>query len=1046
LKNYGDFSRWSRYRRGDNFNGVFYQQGRVLSDADGTTQTRLINEWQHVAGSDIIGSGVAAYPANEPHSFNIMSAKLVDVNQQKKIQVEVEPPEEVLEDVEDKVKGRAWADGIIVYLENEQDKITRTAAYLGPPFHNVPPTLSINSRDAVILEVSQGTISAFQLPDQLLEPALGGPETTEILHTSYSFKLLRLEQEEEDDCFTIREKLKEKLKDDFSKRGRLTVSLQPPSDVVGECPVDENFGYTGITHNLYRIEIADVNSGLPKFKWSQFNGGLVGRGRYTDDFRSKIMITHNLQAINCSGLTDLYLEIVTYDKDAGYWKVAYGIAATLNTVEKELKFSGSPIFGKDPPDPTDDTDGIFFRLWNGIRDISEFTSDPPNPLIDGIYLKFDNPISPSSIYHPQDYWMFEVRAGAFENDEKLIDNSLPQGIHYHRVPLAIINWDTDNTASRKNDCRLRFSPLSVQKTGDAGCCTIRVGDGVTSHGENDNLQSAIESIAKRGEICLLAGVHKANVVVDEKSNLVIRGCGNNVKIIQEHDNSPIISIINSDNILVQGIEFEAPNTGAILLNETKPKKLHDIEIDNNKIQSFKNAVQVNGGVRVNVHNNNITMPDHATGTGIYIKGGEILVEKNRISVESPADYQTPGGIQIGGGSEGVKILSNKILGGSANGITLGGDGNFIYEVSIDSNDISEMGLSGIGMPRLVLPEEAEEVPTVVGLQVCRNHIVNCLQKPFDESMSKEAKLPSGAFGGIVLRSCEEVYILENTIEQNGTRHIDPVCGIFIHFASGVQIIQNRIFDNGPLKKELIDERLDAGNRGGVVLPNVFGKINPIPSDISAYDRHGHRAARIHDNVVSQPAGFGLLIGSLGTVSVINNYFNSELAYISTEEPNRFGGCVSITNALAGTSVIFNNNQTVLGPRNESIVCQRLDCKGDLAFGFNHSSCLSSGDHMNLLTNTFLHGKTVRASDNRFELFAGGASGFSLECTVDDKFLIRDNQCDRLIKVNGIPLPALPPALPTDLESVENRKKLLEYLRVMVDYLRVMVDNQEKLRP
>ena len=65
----------------------------------------------------------------------------------------------------------------------------------------------------------------------------------------------------------------------------------------GDCPVVEGGGYTGFEHQLYRIEIAALNAGGPKFKWSQFNGGLVGRGRFVAGAPPKVEISANLSAI-----------------------------------------------------------------------------------------------------------------------------------------------------------------------------------------------------------------------------------------------------------------------------------------------------------------------------------------------------------------------------------------------------------------------------------------------------------------------------------------------------------------------------------------------------------------------------------------------------------------------------------------------------------------------------------------------------------------------------------------------------------------------------
>jgi hypothetical protein len=178
--------------------------------------------------------------------------------------------------------------------------------------------------------------------------------------------------------------------------------------------------------------------------------------------------------------------------------------------------------------------------------------------IDGICLKFDIPVS--SNYHSQDYWQFQVRAGGIKMDEVLLDNSLPHGIHYHKVPLAIIEWRVnagtgEATASVIEDCRVIFEPLIRKKGGSGGCCSISVGDGVSSHGDYDSLQDAINSIGKMegGEICLLDGIHHANVIINDKNNLVIKGCGNRTKVVNNQGKSPIIIIQNSNKIVIQDI-------------------------------------------------------------------------------------------------------------------------------------------------------------------------------------------------------------------------------------------------------------------------------------------------------------------------------------------------------------------------------------------------------------------------------------------------------------------------------------------------------------
>src|SRR6185295_7663641 len=210
----GDFSSWrNEHRR--NFAGVMHQQGRVLLDRDWNAQTGITIDWQDTAGQDIIGAGVAAVPADQPNGFKIKTAVPNVANNW--VQVTVAP-------------GRVWADGLLAQLFSEPDPdlttdVTRNATYLKPPVQDPEAnvsTIASGVRDAVILEVWREEINAFQMPDLLLEPALGGPDTTERVHTAMAFRLLRLKAG--DTC----ENIIGSLRDKFGAKGRLKATLKPP--------------------------------------------------------------------------------------------------------------------------------------------------------------------------------------------------------------------------------------------------------------------------------------------------------------------------------------------------------------------------------------------------------------------------------------------------------------------------------------------------------------------------------------------------------------------------------------------------------------------------------------------------------------------------------------------------------------------------------------------------------------------------------------------------------------------------------------------------
>ncbi len=343
----GDFSQWN-FDPNQNFNGVLHQQGRVLLDTDWNAQTQIATDWQDTAARDAFGPGVAAVPAGDHDAFRVTKA-LVEVS---KVKVTLNP-------------GRVWADGLLVHLVEE----TRLdASYLEPPIQDPPASPNgANTRDAVILEVWREAINGFQLPDELIEPALGGPDTTERMHTAMALKLYRLGPGET--CENIRHK----LQDDSDQKGKLTVTLKPPDTSDDDpCPTTARGGYTGFEHHLYRIEIAQVNGDTPMFKWSRFNGGLVGRGTFHPPGTepAKVHLTANLSGIKHSGFEEeeLYLEALEYDKMLGHWQVIYGAKATLSEnneiILSEEKFN--PKF----PSTDGDYESVFFRLWDGIEQFS----------------------------------------------------------------------------------------------------------------------------------------------------------------------------------------------------------------------------------------------------------------------------------------------------------------------------------------------------------------------------------------------------------------------------------------------------------------------------------------------------------------------------------------------------------------------------------------------------------------------------------------------------------------------------------------------------
>ncbi|MEW6371112.1 MAG: DUF6519 domain-containing protein [Pseudomonadota bacterium] len=686
-----------------NLSGVLQQQGRVTLDADQTEGELFDLAWQGQAGRDIIGAGVCAVPAADPQAFRVdavsVSAGVVHVW--------LHP-------------GRAWADGILARLAglapDAAAAVERSASPLAP---SAP--IAHGARDAVVLEVSEESLHAFQYPERLLEAALGGPDTAERAYVNLRLRLLRLAAGE--DCRNIGAR----LSDDPAALGRLSVSLAPPTAIPGDCPVSGGGGYTGFEHCLYRIEVADVPPAAPpRFKWSQWNGGLVGRGRFdATAVPARVIIDAGRAAIVSAGLSGFYLEALEYDALAGAWRVVYGAPATLNT-EHDLELASPPSFGALPAT----AEPVFFRLWNGIADVAAFPdSGAPAELGDGIRLAFAAPTA--SNYRPGDYWTFTVRAGGIDNPLVLVDAAPPAGIVYHRVALAEVLWSlgpNGELSGAVEDCRQVFPPLTA---GRRGCCTLRVGDGHSSFGDFDSLEEAAAHLpADGGELCLLPGLHRANLRLEGRRRVRIHGCAWRTMIIPRPETRelPLLHIVDCGDIDIGELDLLTYDGIAVRIDGREEGRCHGLRIHDTRVIARTNAIRASGATDLAIAANRLHLLDTASaGATISSACDDVLIERNTLLVlpfverppgrpgepdgtppGNPADpcarreelyrdtahllryalavwgfapdrlvahqpYRAWGGIHVRAGSERMRILENRIAGGRGNGITLGGD-------------------------------------------------------------------------------------------------------------------------------------------------------------------------------------------------------------------------------------------------------------------------------------------------------------------------------------------------------------------------------------
>ncbi|HKQ31497.1 MAG TPA: hypothetical protein VJS66_09445, partial [Burkholderiales bacterium] len=729
------------------------------------------------------------------------------------------------------------------------------------------------------------------------------------------------------------------LADDFVAKGKLTVSPGSSMTITGDCPVEAGGGYTGFEHYLYRIEIAEPDSGgNDRFKWSQFNGGLVGRGEFTSTGAGTgtVRVRANNQMINHCGLTGFYLEALAYDAALGHWRVMLSADATL---PQDDTLSLTNINGTWPATAPATA---FFRLWNGIELVTSFPIpgmgvDPnelPNQV--GIHVALEAPAAGK--YAPGDYWTFPVRASGAAVDADWIaanwpSDAAPQGIHYHRVPLAILNWTgpanvTITAPTQIDDCRRVFQPLTRLR----GCCRYTVGDGMVSFGDFDTIQAAINALPTTGgEICVLPGQYPENVTINGKDNVTIRGCGAKSRVISQTAGQPVIAISDADNVRLEGLALVGGESSPGVRVAATPL-CTGITLRNLHITAAtRGAIEVMGGRFVTIEDCRIRMNDvFSFWHAVFVLGDDVAIERNTIFVERAGDVSSGlgtsgsasagrGGLQIGGTSERVRIIDNWIEAGIGNGITLGslvvdneegepepsdgggvevfdecnpckpGDGSVppgddddetptyhsagpLYDVLIERNRIRHMGLNGIGVIGFFDLSKEDEFITVEYLRIVENEIRGCLRRtlaPIPAAMRN-----SMGYGGIALADVEFLIIRHNLIEDNGPNHLEPICGIFLLHGEGVDISDNRIMNNGA-KTEQPSNTAKDGRRGGINI--VFAIATTAPTPIFGFVvpvQDGMPAVKIHDNVVSHPLGQALSLQALGPVSVVDNHLTS----------------------------------------------------------------------------------------------------------------------------------------------------------------------------
>ncbi|MBN1569756.1 MAG: right-handed parallel beta-helix repeat-containing protein [Acidobacteria bacterium] len=780
----GDFTRQT-FNRKKHYSEVLFQQGRIQLDADLNEQQDILRDSMRTEAHDVIGwagypkygggfeisvtdqgedltvspgryyvDGILCVAETSPITIRSINTRLLTVDRLPAKLLEKENWFEIRTD-----EGLVWrrrAEKLeegksAIYLDRDLkrtdlSKIPETSrlilrllpSYLHQPDLPVVPQPSDlqNGVYLVYLDVWERLITPIDDPD-IREKGLGGPDTAARAKVIWQVKLEKAADNAACSQFGQNWEPAEAVTD-----GKLNVRTAPVPDAKDPCILPGQSGYRGVENQLYRVEIhqgGKIGTDGVTFKWSRDNGSVVTG---IDDITGAILTVSGLGPDEVHGFSngqwcEIVDDAIELNQNCGPFAKIASADHTTNTVE----LTQAPAFAFDK------TRHCKLRRWD-CDGLCKAEVPPTNDgwiaLENGLEIKF----SAGKTFRTGEYWLIPARTavgsenGSLEWPQEADKSTIPQpphGIQHHYAPLALVTVESGRfQVPLVSDCRNIFPPLIEVGEGSASkygsCCTFVVGDGLSTHGDFDDIEEALLHLPEDGgQLCLLPGDHQVNAVIKEKQNIIITGCGYRTTVSPRVSNpeDPVFTVAGSSRILFSDFCIASYEGMAIVMDASETVQSRDIHVENCCILGYTAAIHVQEAIQVAIRNNQIQVLDRqAGGVAIYMAACDSVIERNDIALsrsrekipevkipgiernfnpqDDCADFETlyknrksyayltgsifakgreteietieyvlftaraQGGIQIAAGSERIRIRDNRIQGGTGNGITLGG--------------------------------------------------------------------------------------------------------------------------------------------------------------------------------------------------------------------------------------------------------------------------------------------------------------------------------------------------------------------------------------
>lgn len=418
----GDFSRFTFDRR-KHYTGVRLQQGRVQLDADWNEQLDIASYLRQTIVRDLIGaSGAPTQGGGFQIKVNGAARQLL-----------ITP-------------GRYYVDGLLCENDSAADlPIDQQPDLPGLQIPWAPGGAWEAGWYLAYLDVWERDVSGLEDPD-LLEIALGGPDTAVRSRTVWQVRLVRLGPQSQE----------------FSCSNFPPASLTPPRPTLAARtlrPSEEN--------QLYRIEVHTSGTlGTATFKWSRDNGSvaaMIERPGSDADNPNKLLIVRQIGPDLAGGFAaDQWIEVTD---EVRLLQGQPGVLAQLSTVSgQELTVTGWPSSG--PPAVSGQP---VIRRWDSNSPNGEQMIERPGTnqgflaLEGGLEVRFGGPAG--AVFRSGDAWTIPVRAASgalWPQEGGNPAERQPQTVEHHRAPLAMLLLANDGWSLKPGggDCRRTFEPTT----------------------------------------------------------------------------------------------------------------------------------------------------------------------------------------------------------------------------------------------------------------------------------------------------------------------------------------------------------------------------------------------------------------------------------------------------------------------------------------------------------------------------------------------------------------------------------------------------------